>query len=113
MTKKHKIKTSNNEKAKEFKCFYCIKRYSSIQSRSNHMKHCKNPLNKSPRKKAKIIGNKFCCRYCKKTYTCKSNIYRHQQDSNAAMLFQGKQPKIKPIKDKQNFPSNICFKVFD
>ena len=106
------IAGSQEKKEKKFKCFHvnCNKFYSSMQSRSNHMKICQNP-SKSPRKKAKKDGNHYLCRYCRRKYTEVSNVYRHQKYCSAALIFQGKQPVIKCI--KSDFRCDICLKVFD
>ena len=109
-----KGKQKKVEHGKErFKCFKvgCNKWYSSMSSRTNHMKKCEKGI-KSPHKKAKKseVGGYFC-RYCKKKFMFQSGVYRHQNSCNYARILQGK-PAIMKSKKKniEDLVCNVCYK---
>ena len=102
------IETIGNESTQEkrFKCLHigCNRFYSTMQSRSNHMKKCSLPV-KSPGKRAQK-------RFCKKHYQFMSSVYKHQKVCNASRIFQGK-PILQKKVTNQEYSCNICFRKFN
>ena len=108
------IETIGNESTQErFKCLHigCNRFYSTMQSRSNHMKKCSLPV-KSPGKRAQKRLNGFVCRFCKKQYQFMSSVYKHQKVCNASRIFQGK-PILQKKVTNLEYSCNICFRKFN